>query len=323
MQKCRVTEHPPKLLKLAADLFADDEGEQRLFCDNVLKVQPYRPALVWMGERPADNPFGVEERQSWQPDFVDRLKRDQRPGQYPLHEQGSYYCMNFSSVFESCVFRVVPEEPELVIDVCASPGGKSVFASRLLHPKRLISNEVIRKRTAQLIANLRRCDVGSVTVTSDDTAVLADQCPGAADLVIVDAPCSGQSMIAKGKHVTAAFHSHVINHNRNRQRRILGNAVKMVKQGGHLAYITCTYARKENEGNLEWFIDRFPEFEALVVPELDEFRSSLTEQPCYRLWPQQGLGAGGFTSILRKTDRMETKGSIVNPRAVWQSTIEQ
>lgn len=292
---------PPKLLRLAASLFEDD-AEQQAFADAVLKCQPYKPALVWLRDRPVEAPFKLEDPQPWQPEFVDRLRRDQRPGQDPMHDEGAYYCMTFSSVFEGCVFGAVPSRPELVVDLCAAPGGKSVMAWRTLHPRRLVANEVIRKRTAQLVANFRRCGIAPATVTSLDTAVLAERIGAAADLVIVDAPCSGQSLIAKGKQVSAAFHSHVINHNRNRQRRILGNAARLVEPGGWLAYITCTYAAKENEGNVRWFRDRFPEFESVSVPALTGFQSHLADFPCYRMWPQHGLGAGGFAALLQRND---------------------
>lgn len=294
-----VPDKPPKLLKMAANLFAD-EAEQEAFTDSVLKTQPYRPALVWLDERPEEAPFRVEESQLWQPDFVDRLKRDQRPGQNPLHEGGSYYCMNLASVFEGAVFTAVADNPRLVIDLCAAPGGKSVLAWRTLKPRMLISNEVIRKRAGQLIANLRRCHIHPAKVTSLDTSVIAASCPGAADLVIVDAPCSGQSLIAKGKHVSASFHSHVINHNRNRQRRILGNAAEVVRPGGWLAYITCTYAVKENEGNVKWFLKNFPNFSPVAVERLKGWESHLADFPCYRLWPHHGAGPGGFTALLQR-----------------------
>lgn len=312
---------PPKLLKLARDLFAD-ETEQVAFCDTVLKRHPYKPALVWLRERPAAHPFKCEDPQAWQPDFVDRLRRDQRPGQDPLHAAGHYYCMTFSSVFESCVFGVVPPEPELVVDLCAAPGGKSVFAARLLRPRMLVANEVIQKRTAQLIANFRRCAIAPAMVTAQDSATLAERAPACADLVIVDAPCSGQSLIAKGKQVTGCFHNHIINHNRNRQRRILGNAVKLVQPGGHLAYLTCTYAEKENEGNLRWLLEKFPEFAAVPVPALASFQSRLADFPCYRMWPQDGLGAGGFAAVLKNHcdgDTASRHPSRFDP--VWNSSV--
>lgn len=292
---------PPKILRLAESLFPD-EAARAAFAETVLKCQPYRPALVWLAGRPDVVPFRLEPSQPWQPAFVDRLSRDQRPGRHPLHEAGAYYCLTFSSVFEATVFSIVPPEPELVLDLCAAPGGKSVMAWRMLRPRMLVANEVIRKRTAQLIGNFRRCSIAPAAVTALDTSVVAERVGAAADLVIVDAPCSGQSLMAKGKQVSAPFHSHVINHNRNRQRRILGNAAKLVKPGGWLAYITCTYATKENEGNVAWFRERFPEFHPEAVPALAGFQSHLAEFPCYRMWPQDGLGAGGFAALLRRDE---------------------
>lgn len=308
-------------MRLAARLF-ENEADQEAFADEVLKTQPYRPALVWMRDRPADSGFKREDGPDWLPEFVDRLRRDQRPGKDERHEAGDYYCMAFSSAFEASVFREVPSEPGVVVDVCASPGGKSVFAWRLLKPRRLIANEIIGKRLGPLIGNFKRCGIAPATVTSLDPARLAEQCPDAADLVIVDAPCSGQSLLAKGKSVTACFHNHVINHNRNRQRRILVNAVKMVKPGGYLAYITCTYADRENEGNVAWLLKNMSDFEAVEVPHLAAFRSHLTEHATYRLWPQQKMGPGGFTSLLRRKD--ETDGdhfAETDPvvTSVWES----
>lgn len=293
-----MSDKSPKLIKLAADLFSDS-AEQEAFADSVLKTHPYRPALVWTQPRPDESPFKSEEPEDWQPDFVDRLHRDQRPGQHDWHNEGRYYCLTFSSVMEARVLGNVPANPAVVIDLCASPGGKSVLAWRMLNPGLLISNEVIGKRTAQLISNLRRCAVHPACATSLDSVVLAERCPATADLVIVDAPCSGQSLIAKGKHENACFHSHVINHNRNRQRRILLNATKLVKPGGHLAYMTCTYAEKENESNLRWLIKHQPQLIPEEVPALSPFQSHLADFPCYRMWPQNDLGAGGFTSIFR------------------------
>lgn len=317
-------EKPPTLLKLAADLF-EDPAEQAAFADAVLKIHPYRPALAWLGDRPDSVAFRVEPPAPWQPSFVDRLRRDQRPGQTAWHDEGRFYCLTFSSVFECAVFGNLSVEHPQVVDLCAAPGGKSVMAARHLSPARLVSNEVVGKRTAPLIANLRRCRVPHAAVTSLDTAVIAEQAPAAADLVIVDAPCSGQSMIAKGKQVADAFHNRVVNHNRNRQRRILLHAARIVKPGGLVAYMTCTYAEKENEDNLSWLRQHRPELVPEKVPALADagFQSHLADFPCYRMWPHHGNGVGGFTSLLRHTgdpaDSADPAGTLDNLNAVWNS----
>ncbi len=311
---------PPStnLLRLSRQLFADDEAERAAFLAALETPQPYQPAVLWMQDRPDILPFATVERPSWLPEFVDLTARGERPGQCSLHELGAYYCLDVSSVFAASVLREVPAEPEVVLDVCASPGGKSLFAWRCLRPRLLVANEVIVKRTAPLISNLKRCRAQPSMVTNADPAVLARVCPVSADVVIVDAPCSGQSLIAKGVENAGCFHPANINLNANRQRRILANAAAVVAPDGWLAYLTCTYAEKENEGNLRWFLRQFPDFTAVPVPALETHRSKLTDTPCYRLWPQGGVGAGAFAALLKRNGE-GGRGGLDGLRSAWRS----
>ncbi|MEN9216025.1 MAG: hypothetical protein Q6K90_01730, partial [Gloeomargarita sp. HHBFW_bins_162] len=72
---------------------------------------------------------------------------------------------------------------------------------------------------------------------------------------------------------------------------------QLVKPGGYLAYMTCTYSPEENEENCRWFQHHFPQFQSVRVPILTERQSHLADFPCYRLWPQAGMGAGAFTCL--------------------------
>jgi len=289
------------LKKLATRLFTD-QASHDAFIEALVKPADYSPALVWLKDRPERVPFDVEPATEWQPEFVDRVSINQRPGQHPLHQQGDYYCLDFSSVFTACCLYGVNQEPNAVIDLCASPGGKSIFAWRLLRPEYLLANEVIKKRTAALISNLGRCEIGPAAVVAMDSSRLAAACPQSANLVIVDAPCSGQSLIARGKKSPGCFHPATINMNANRQRRILANAVRLVAPGCYLAYITCTYSLKENESNVRWLLEKNSQFQPVSVTRLSTFQSHLTDIPCYRLWPQHGIGAGGFAAIVQNCE---------------------
>ncbi|HWB05242.1 MAG TPA: RsmB/NOP family class I SAM-dependent RNA methyltransferase [Verrucomicrobiales bacterium] len=306
------------LLRLSRQLFPDDETERAAFVAAVTVPRPYQPAVMWMQERPDPLPFAVAERPAWLPEFVDIAAAGERPGQQALHESGAYYCLDVSSVFAASVLQAVPQNPEVIVDVCASPGGKSLFAWRCLRPALLISNEVIVKRTAPLISNLKRCGVHPSMVTNADPAVLSRVCPASVDVVIVDAPCSGQSLVARGQDVPGCFHPSTINLNANRQRRILANAASVVAPGGWLAYITCTYSEKENEGNVRWLLKQFRDFSPVTVPALEGHRSALLDAPCYRLWPQSGAGAGAFAALFRKAED-GTRGGIEGLRSAWRS----
>lgn len=286
------------LLKLSQRLFSNPTEQER-FIQALVHPQPFHPTILWCRKRPAKIPFAVEDPLPWQPNWVDRLALGEKPGQHPLHQAGSYYCLDFSSVFAASTLLSIPRPVSLVVDMCASPGGKSLFAWVTLQPKRLLSNEVIGKRLGALVGNLKRCGVQGAIALSLDAKVLAQEIPQTAPLVLVDAPCSGQSLLAKGGKAPGCFHPVSINKNANRQKRILANSAQLVAAQGYLAYMTCTYSPEENEQVCEWFLERFPHFQSLEVAHLVPYRSQLTTLPGYRLWPQQGLGAGAFTMLFQ------------------------
>lgn len=285
------------LVKLSRRLYID-ESERDRFIAALTHPRPFHPCILWCRE-PDRYPFLPEPPLPWQPSFVDRLAIGTRPGTHPLHHQGYFYCLDFSSVFAATVLLTIPQPVQQVLDLCAAPGGKSVFAWRSLHPSLLLCNEVIGKRIGALVSNLQRCHIHPHQVFSYDSEQWAMRSPMSIDVVLVDAPCTGQSLIAKGDDAPGCFHPVQINKNANRQRRILANAAQTVALGGYLAYMTCTYSPEENEETIAWLLTRFPQFQPIVVPALQPFQSHLTTLPCYRMMPQDGLGAGAFTCLLQ------------------------
>ena len=272
---------------------------------------PSRPVLSQASAKPA-----------WLPEWIDIAGADQRPGKLKEHETGEIYCLDLSSTFVCAAYAEIPSDRSVVVDVCASPGGKGIMARRYLNPKLLVGNEVIGKRTAQLISNYKRCRIDPSIVTSLDPERLGEEIPETADLVIVDAPSSGQSLLLKGMAAPGAFHPATIGMNERRQRRILAHSSKIVASGGFLLYSTCTFSREENENNVEWFLKNFPDFEAVTVRALESYQSTLSEPPCYRLYPQSGVGAGAFCALFRRAG----EPAVISPdavtarlRAAWRS----
>lgn len=289
------------LLKLSRQLFSD-EHEQEKLVDSLMNPQPFNPCILWCKTKPEDIPFEVEAALEWQPEFVDRLTLGQKPGKHSLHNEGYFYCLDFSSVFAISVLKTIKQEIHLIFDMCASPGGKSISAWRQFHPTQLISNEVIGKRIGALISNFKRCQISPAIVVNQDSKILAEAIPKSADLVLVDAPCSGQSLIAKGEKNPGCFHPVNINKNANRQKRIIANSAQLVAPQAYLVYMTCTYSLEENEQVLDWLLERFPQFQPIEVPHLSQFQSHLSQKFCYRIFPQSQLGAGAFTVLLKNTE---------------------
>ncbi|WP_353929625.1 RsmB/NOP family class I SAM-dependent RNA methyltransferase [Okeanomitos corallinicola TIOX110] len=294
------------LLKVARRLF-NNADEQARFIAALVDPQPFSPCILWCQERPQISPFVVEISTLWQPKFIDRLNISEKPGQHFLHQQGYFYCLDFSSVFAASVLLTINQPISLIFDMCAAPGGKSIFAWKALQPDLLISNEVIGKRLGMLISNLKRCQIQPSCVVNRDPSIFAESFSQSSNLVIVDAPCTGQSLLAKGGKAPGCFHHTSINKSANRQKRIIANSAQVVAPQGYLLYMTCTYSPEENEQVCEWFLEKFPQFKAVKVEHLSTYQSHLTDIPCYRMFPQDRLGAGAFTVLLQNTEDGEIK----------------
>ncbi|MEJ6484131.1 RsmB/NOP family class I SAM-dependent RNA methyltransferase [Nostoc punctiforme UO1] len=310
------------LLKVSRRLFANLD-EQEKFIEALMNPQPFSPSILWCKEKPDISPLAVETPTYWQPQFTDRLSLGEKPGQHPLHQQGYFYCLDFSSIFAATTLLAIPQSVRLVFDMCAAPGGKSIFAWKALQPELLISNEVIGKRLGMLISNLKRCQISPSAVVNRDSSIFAKMFPYFSNLVIVDAPCTGQSLLAKGEKAPGCFHPTAINKSANRQKRIIANSAKLVSSQGYLAYMTCTYSPEENEQVCEWFLERFPQFQAMEISNLTKYQSHLTTIPCYRMFPQDRLGAGAFTVLFTNTNENEDEQKEVDLNAISSLYIYQ
>jgi 16S rRNA C967 or C1407 C5-methylase (RsmB/RsmF family) len=167
-------EKPSKLLmKLSQRLFANSD-QQAQFIDRLINPDPYSPCILWCQTKPQDFSLPVEAVLPWQPEFVDRLQVGTKPGQTNLHKQGYYYCLDSSSVFAVSGLLTLPVLGGVIIDVCAAPGGKGIFAWRALNPALLISNEVIGKRLGDRLKSRSRVSSGEY---SPNCSSCACRCP--------------------------------------------------------------------------------------------------------------------------------------------------
>ncbi|HEY9808502.1 MAG TPA: RsmB/NOP family class I SAM-dependent RNA methyltransferase [Halomicronema sp.] len=289
------------LLKLSRQLFTDT-ADQQSFIDALIQPKKFNPCILWTQEKPEILPFEIETAISWQPQFIDRLSPTEKPGKHPLHQQGYYYCLDFSSVFAASPLLTIKNSVNTIFDMCAAPGGKSIFAWKTLQPEILLCNEFISKRIAMLISNIKRCQIQPCGVFNRPPEFFESIISQKAEIVLVDAPCSGQSLIAKGDKAEGCFHPININKNANRQKRIIANSAEIVAPQGYLAYSTCTYSPEENEKICDWFLAKFPHFQPQTIPHLTSHQSHLTDLPCYRIWPQMGQGAGAFTVLFKNTN---------------------
>lgn len=171
----------------------------------------------------------------------------------PLFHAGVYYPQEASGMFTGELFRQVTSglKKLRVLDLCGAPGGKSTHISSILGDNGfLITNEVIRQRAAILAENVTKWGMGNTSVTQNDPAAFASLADFF-DIIIVDAPCSGEGMFHDEVAVRewSAANAQMCS---ERQRRILSDVWPSLKPGGVLIYSTCTFNSAENEQNIKW-----------------------------------------------------------------------
>lgn len=227
----------------------------------------------------------------------------------PLFHAGGYYVQEASSMFlEQALKQCVDVSQSLrVLDLCAAPGGKSTHLLSLISDDSLlISNEVIRSRAQILVENITKWGYPNAVVTNNDPEHF-QRLPGFFDVVVVDAPCSGEGLFRKDQSAVEEWSPESTNLCSLRQRRILSDIWPALKEGGILIYCTCTYNPEENENNLAWFAkEKGIEFVSLDLnPQWNVKQVGMEKAMGYQCLPHRVEGEGFFISILRKLDQQE------------------
>ncbi|MDR0983147.1 MAG: RNA methyltransferase [Culturomica sp.] len=217
----------------------------------------------------------------------------------PCFHGGAYYVQEASSMFLGYVLRqITDQQPLRVLDLCASPGGKTTLtASVLPEGSLLIANEVIQSRAAILKENVIRWGYDNIVVSNNDPA---DFRPlnGAFDIVIVDAPCSGEGMFRKERKALEEWSEQNLALCAARQKRILADVWDSLKPDGFLIYSTCTYNPEENELITEWLLNNY---DCKSVSVEHPYKTiTPTADNGYRFYPHKTRGEGFFITVVQK-----------------------
>jgi SAM-dependent methyltransferase len=221
-----------------------------------------------------------------------------QPGGWLEYAAGLYYVQDAASML---ALRLLDAQPaETVADVCAAPGGKATAILEITGPGGgfVLANEPIQSRLAPLTLTMARVGYPGYAISSLDPQELGLRLRGQFDAVLVDAPCSGQSLVSRGRQSPSAFSPQQIRHAAARQQRILASAAELVRPGGRLVYSTCTYAEAENEDVAAGFLEQHGGWQEEELPELAAWRSPRNPGG-YRLWPHRDRCAGGYAVRLR------------------------
>ena len=222
----------------------------------------------------------------------------------PQLHGGAFYVQESSSMFVGELVRKF--NPHRVLDLCAAPGGKSTHISSVISDDSiLVSNEVIRQRASILAENIQKWGRGNTVVTSSD-AVRFGRMTDYFDLIVVDAPCSGEGMFRKDPEARQQWSNDNVNLCADRSRRIVADVWNALQIGGTMIYSTCTFNRLENEDTVKWICDTLG---AEVLPI--EYPKGATDTGYgAHFFPHLISGEGLYVAALQKTRSSDVEFSL-------------
>ncbi|MFC3880025.1 tRNA/rRNA cytosine-C5-methylase [Algoriphagus namhaensis] len=278
------------------------EVEYQAFADAVdensktsIRLNPKKSPLIPVGSQPVpwcENAYLLSKRPSFTRD--------------PALHAGAYYVQESSSMFLDWILNSISIPKGVYLDLSAAPGGKSTLLSAYLGDEGLlVANEVIQSRAQILKENIIKWGLGNCVVTNNDPEHFSDL-EGFFDLVLIDAPCSGEGMFRKDPKARNEWSPDNVQLCAARQTRILDQAGALVKAGGYLIYSTCTFNQKENEEMIQFLVNEFS-FEPVRLPLNSQWgirESSISADDedfyGYRFFPHLVPGEGFFVSVLKR-----------------------
>ena len=277
---------------------------------NLLKSTPEK--LVSDGE------FKLEPLSYVDNGFI--LREERAMGASPYHHAGMVYMQDPGAMASAASLDVQPDW--WVADLCAAPGGKSSqIAERLGKDGFILSNEYVPKRAKIIVGNFERLGVKNAIVTSLDTARIKDMYESVFDLVVADAPCSGEGMFRKSEDAVEDWSEENVRACAKRQKEILRNAHNLVKAGGYLLYSTCTYSPEENEEVVADFLRENSDFklvkvkealEKITSPGIKKYAPDIENiEYARRFYPHVSDGEGQFLALMQRDENADVKQSIL------------
>lgn len=192
-----------------------------------------------------------------------------------------------------------PEKGMKVLDLAAAPGGKSThLLSYLDNTGLLVSNDISAKRSKILVENIERFGARNTLVTNESPERLARVFPHYFDMIVLDAPCSGEGMFRKDPLAQEHWSLDYPKKCAMLQREILVSAMEMLAPDGQLIYSTCTWSPEENEEIVHWLLEQY-ELELVDVPKQNGMVEGIDLPQAARMYPHCFRGEGQFVAKFR------------------------
>src|SRR5688572_24924505 len=284
------TSHPRWLIERWAASFGIEDAEKFAASNNEV------PAVAFRYTNRSTRPLNVDAKGS---DLVPGCFIAERysPALIKAAEDGEIYLQDEGSQMVGSTIEL--SESETFLDVCAAPGSKitQIAAQAPGTNALIVAGELHTHRTRFLLENCRKQGMDRVAVVQYDAGTPLPFDERSFDAVLVDAPCSGTGTIRHNPEIRYFLSSADIDELSAKQRRILLNASKVVKDGGSLVYSTCSVESEENESVAEVF-DSDPSFNRIKPSIAERF---LAADDFGRTYPKRGRMDGFFIAKYERT----------------------
>ena len=223
----------------------------------------------------------------------------------PLFHAGAYYVQEAGSMLlEKFLIPILEKNKNLkILDLCAAPGGKSTHTLSLMNGDGiLVSNETVPLRNKILRQNIAKWGYTNCIVTQNKAEDFAKS-KVQFDVIIVDAPCSGEGLFRKDDQAILEWSVDQVMVCSQRQTKILEDILPSLKSGGYLIYSTCTYESIENDDQIEPLITNFG-----MKVETPEPPSGITlTKYGWQAFPHRVKSEGFYCCLLKKEGELHSE----------------
>ena len=274
------------------------------------------PAFFETFEKEPVSAFRTNPLKEAQQDFMDKIPNmlwsyyGKVSGKSPEHVTGLVYSQEPAAQIVGQVAS--PQKGMKVLDLAAAPGGKSThLLSYLENTGLLVSNEISSKRAKILVENVERFGARNVVVTNESAERLAKVFSAYFDMIVLDAPCSGEGMFRKDPAAIDYWDASYPAQCAQLQREILASAMDMLAPAGQLIYSTCTWSPEENEEIVSWLLENY-DLELVQIDKINGMVDGIGYPETARMYPQHFKGEGQFVAKFRSL--AESSRKTIKPR---------
>ena len=223
------------------------------------------------------------------------------------HHIGKIYVQEAASMIPPLVLQ--PQPGEIVLDMCAAPGSKTTQMAAMMNNEGIIvANDFKGDRLQSLGLNIQRSVLTNTLITLMHGKRFYQF---EFDKILLDAPCSGTGTIRKSLKTISIWNLGMVGKIAKAQKELIENAFKNLKVGGEMVYSTCSLEPEEDEGVVDFLLQKFENVEIMKVdlpglkrsPAILEFevvKYNSQVKHCIRIWPQDNDTEGFFVCKIKK-----------------------